>query len=57
MLKARFGLAKVTTPFVSDVKINPVEKGEFERSYAKIRRKVIESVSYVFLDETKLILL
>ena len=56
VLKAKVGLAKVAKPFEIAVRTNPVENGEFEISYAKIRRKTIESVSYVFLDETKLIL-
>jgi hypothetical protein len=51
VLRLRFGLTNDTEPFVSDVKTNPVEKGLlFEISYAKILRKAIESVSYVFLE-------
>lgn len=57
MLNAKLGLKKVATPFVKEVRIKPVENGEFEISYAKILRKTIESVSYVRLDDTKLILL
>jgi hypothetical protein len=56
VLRARLGLRKVATPLVSDVNINPVENGEFDRSYAKILRSVMESVSYVRLDDTRLIL-
>jgi hypothetical protein len=51
VLRLTLGLKKVTTPFVKDVKIYPVENGElFDTSYAKILRKAIESVSYVFLE-------
>lgn len=56
VLRAKFALVNVTTPFEIAVKTKPVEKGEFDRSYEKILRKVIESVSYVRLEETKLIL-
>lgn len=56
VLRDKFALVNVTTPFEMAVKTKPVEKGEFDRSYAKILRKVIESVSYVRLEETKLIL-
>ena len=51
VLNETFGLTKDAEPFVNDVKINPVEKGElFEISYAKTLRKTIESVSYVLLE-------
>ena len=51
VLRLTFGLKNVTTPLVNDVKIYPVEKGELlDISYAKILRKAIESVSYVFLE-------
>ncbi len=42
------GLTKLATPRVNDVNTDPVENGElFDISYAKIRRRTIESVSYV----------
>jgi hypothetical protein len=51
VLRDTVGLTKATDPFVNDVNTNPVEKGElFDMSYAKILRKAIESVSYVFLE-------
>lgn len=51
VLKDRFGFTKEAEPFVNEVKMNPVEKGLlFDTSYAKILRKAIESVSYVFLE-------
>ena len=51
VLKVMFGLTKEATPFVKDVKTNPVENGLLLlTSYAKILRKAIESVSYVFLE-------
>ena len=56
VLSAKLIFKKVATPFLKDVNTKPVEKGEFERSYAKTLRNVIESVSYVRLDETRLIL-
>ena len=51
VLRVRFGLTKEAEPFVKDVSTNPVEKGLLlDISYAKILRKAIESVSYVFLE-------
>jgi hypothetical protein len=51
VLKDRFGLTKDAEPRVNDVNTNPVENGLlFDTSYAKILRKAIESVSYVFLE-------
>jgi len=42
------GLTKLATPRVKDVKTDPVENGALlDMSYAKIRRRTIESVSYV----------
>ncbi len=51
VLKVRFGLTNEAEPLVNEVNTNPVEKGLlFDTSYAKILRKAIESVSYVFLE-------
>ena len=51
LLSETFGLRKDTEPFVRDVNTKPVEKGLLLlTSYAKILRKAIESVSYVFLE-------
>lgn len=51
LLRDTLGLTNETEPFVKDVRTNPVENGELlEISYAKILRKAIESVSYVFLE-------
>jgi hypothetical protein len=52
VLRAKLRSKNVATPFVREVRTNPVEKGAlFEISYAKIRRRTIESVSYVLLEE------
>ncbi len=45
VLRTKLGLVNVARPFVKEVNTNPVEKGEFDKSYAKILRKTIESVS------------
>ena len=51
LLRLTIGLTKEAEPLVKDVRTNPVENGElFDISYAKILRKAIESVSYVFLE-------
>jgi hypothetical protein len=51
LLKLIVGLTKLATPRVNAVKTKPVENGALlEMSYAKILRKAIESVSYVFLE-------
>jgi hypothetical protein len=51
VLNERFGLTKDAEPLSNDVNTNPVENGLlFDTSYAKILRKAIESVSYVFLE-------
>jgi hypothetical protein len=50
VLRDRFGLTKDAEPLINDVNTNPVENGLFVVSYAKILRKAIESVSYVFLE-------
>ena len=51
VLRDTLGFTKDAEPLVNDVRIKPVENGElFDISYAKILRKAIESVSYVFLE-------